>query len=63
MCVELLTELREVFETETQASMDLDNLEIEMNSEETASKRREYEEFKSTLAQCDQEISKQHTIN
>jgi len=55
--IELLTELREVFETETQASMDLDNLEIEMNSEETASKRREYEEFKSTLAQCDQEIT------
>ena len=54
---EMLTELREIFEEETQASMELDNLEIEMNSEETALKKREYEETKEKLAQLNKQIS------
>ena len=45
-------------EEETKSSMELDNLEVEMSSEETAAKRREYEELKLKLTQCDQEICK-----
>ena len=42
---ERLTELREIFEEETQANMELDNLEMEMNSEETALKKQEFKEI------------------